>query len=45
MDDEELLANNELMYENFGDFSVESLEYLIYMCEIIIESKLWKEGF
>ena len=44
-DYEKLLSENELMYDNLGDFNIPSLEYLIYICEIIIESKQWNEGY
>ena len=44
-DYEKLLIENELMYDNLGDFNIPSLEYLIYICEIIIESKQWYEGY
>lgn len=44
-DYEKLLLENELMYDNFGDFNIPSLEYLIHICEIIIESKQWNEGY
>ena len=43
-DYEKLLVENELMYDNFGDFNIASLEYLIHICEVIIESKQWNEG-
>ena len=39
-----LLNNTELLYENLGDLDIDTLEYLIYICEIIISSKQWKEG-
>lgn len=44
-DYEKLLIENESMYDNLGDFNIPSLEYLIYICEIIIESKQWNEGY
>lgn len=44
-DYEKLLIENELMYDNLGDFNIPSLEYLIHICEIIIESKQWNEGY
>lgn len=46
MDDyDKLLVENEAMYDNLGDFNIPSLEYLIYICEIIIESKQWNERY
>ena len=42
---EKLLVENELMYDNLGDFNIPSLEYLIHICEVIIESKQWNEGY
>lgn len=43
-DYQKLLLENELMYDNLGDFNIPSLEYLIHICEVIIESKQWNEG-
>lgn len=43
-DYEKLLIENESMYDNLGDFNIPSLEYLIHICEIIIESKQWNES-
>lgn len=38
-----LLANTELLYDNLGDLDIETLEYVIYICDIIIASKQWRE--
>lgn len=39
-----LMQNTELLYDNLGDLDIDTLEYLIYVCSIIIESKAWQQG-
>ena len=43
-DYEYLLQETENLYDILGDLSVETLDYMIYVCDIIIESKLWQQG-
>ena len=43
-DYEYLLQETEKLYDIFGDLSIETLDYMIYVCEVIIESKLWQQG-
>ena len=38
-----LLEQTEYAYDNLGDLDIESLEYLIFVCDIIIAGKVWRE--
>lgn len=41
-DYDKLLQDNEKLYDVLGDLNIETLDYMIYLCEIIIESKQWR---